>query len=196
MQVNSNHWATGENHTETLPQWNYRSILAHYYTEVNLSNINDDALMPVYRWNPLSVRWADTNSMTPPLMSRNSFYNVRIDYQNTGQLDWVNNISLIYRWEKPDGTPVFSSGLLAGNLPTGGALYQTIWVLTPATTGDYILIFDMRVGAVEFFHNREPRKSWYSVKYGCPVGGNGGCVQLSEPIEYKYIYLPVIIRNR
>jgi hypothetical protein len=63
-QKNANHWATGLNHDDFLPQWNYRQILTHYYTGIHLQNTTGAVLTPDYRWNPLVVDWGG-GSTTP-----------------------------------------------------------------------------------------------------------------------------------
>jgi len=106
--------------------------------------------MPIYRWNPLSVLWAATGSATPPSMDRNNFYNVRINYQNSSEVDWANDVAPGYRWQKPDGTPILISGLLAGNVPTGNSLYRTIWVMTLFEEGNHIMSMENPIDHYSF----------------------------------------------
>jgi hypothetical protein len=84
-QKNANHWATGLNHDDFLPQWNYRQILTHYYTGIHLQDTTGAVLTPDYRWNPLVVDWGG-GSTTPPVMTPNSSYNVSLIYQNSGTM--------------------------------------------------------------------------------------------------------------
>lgn len=45
-KINANHWATGQNHGDMLPEWNYLQILTHYYTDIQGVNVNGNPLTP------------------------------------------------------------------------------------------------------------------------------------------------------
>ncbi|NBD35287.1 MAG: hypothetical protein GVY30_04730 [Chloroflexi bacterium] len=94
------------------PRWeHFQQILFHYYTGVNLREVNnlqaDGIQTPTYRWNPLQVDWGGGETTPPTLLPGNS-YNVTLLPQNTGAMDWGDEIELVAYWRvnnSPVGVP-------------------------------------------------------------------------------------------
>ncbi len=198
-QINSNHWATGENHGENLTPWNYRQILTHYYTGIHIRNASNTILTPEYRWNPLEVSWANpTFPIVPPPMTPNVFYSVNMVFQNTGSINW--SARLAYQWRDADGTIIGSGSGVSRSLSKGGSspfTFNAIEVHAPATPGVYTLIIDMQVnigGTYEFFFDREAGRPWYPLVYTCEVGG-GECTLGGVIRNEGDIFLPIILKN-
>lgn len=201
MQVNSNHWATGENHSENLTPWNYRQILAHYYTGIHLRDGSGNILTPEYRWNPLDVNW----STTPPLFpsfTPSSIKTLNVSIQNSGVITWTNtNNRVAYQWQTLGGAVVGQgTGVTLFTIELGSSvgLGPVLSVQAPATPGIYTLIIDMRAndgGGYTYFHNREANRPWYPLEYICMVSSGGQCYFTQNFPRGGGIYLPIIQKN-
>ncbi len=185
MQVNSNHWATGENHNETLLQWDYRGILAHYYTGIHIQNLSGSVTTPDYRWNPLAVDWGN-GQPEPPDMEVGTTYNVNIQLQNTGAVNWGSDVRLSCRLKKPDGSIVNCETEANPGTLTMGAPAPTVTLPVRINSGSpngvYTLMIDMKQGS-SFFHNREAGKEWPTLNYKVCAGNN--CSEIFLPLVLK-----------
>lgn len=205
MQVNSNHWATGDNHGETLPHWNYRQILAHYYTKVHLQDTNSNRLTPEYRWNPLEVAWSGTGVITPPVLSPGQTYSINLSLQNSGTQRWNNGedstMELAYYWESQSNLPLITgtqTAQLGSDAGDEDSTMLPIGVPSGFQAGQVVtLTIDVRPEGADpiwYFHNYEQNEGrpWYPLQYVCVLGW-----QCYWPDEFNggSIYLPVIMRN-
>jgi hypothetical protein len=189
MQVNSNHWATGENHGELLPQYNYLQILAHYYTDVHIRDSNSNILTPAYRWNSTAGIWLDTGSIYPPVMTPDQYYYFNPDPQNSGTQDWAQfSTRMVFQWKTLTGTVVsteYTPSTLDFTPPGERWHLVQAAIQAPVSSGVYTLTIDMqRVGESNFFHNREPGRPWFTLDYRVCVGDV--CPKL---------YLPIVLKN-
>lgn len=187
MQVNSNHWATSENHGQILPKWNYQQILGHYYTSIHLKNLTGTIITPDYRWNPLMVDWGN-GALKPPNMQVGRTYTANILVQNTGVVTWSTDARLSCQWKKPDGTIVNCETEANPGILTMGSPALTVTLPVSLNNGftlglSYTLMIDMKQGAT-FFHNREAGKPWPTLDYKVCAGSN--C---------RETYLPIIMKN-
>lgn len=163
-------------------------ILFHYYTGVHLrdANNNNTRLSPDYRWNPLAVNWGGGATL-PPNMQVGTTYNVAIQLQNTGAVNWGSDVSLSCQWKKPDGNIVnCETSANPGTLTIGSPAPTITLPVRPNTgfsSGVYTLMIDMKQGAT-FFHDREAGKPWPTLNYSVCVGGN--C---------NKTYLPIVLKN-
>lgn len=163
-------------------------ILFHYYTGVHLrdANNNNTRLSPDYRWNPLAVNWGSGETL-PLDMQVGTTYNVAIQLQNTGVVNWGSDVRLSCQWKKPDGSIVnCQTEANPGTLAMGSPAPTITLPVSPNagfTNGIYTLMIDMKQGST-FFHNRETGKLWPTLNYSVCIGGN--CDK---------IYLPIVMKN-
>jgi hypothetical protein len=170
-------------------QWTQpEHILFHYYTGVHLrdANNNNTRLSPDYRWNPLAVNWGG-EATKPPDMQVGATYNVAIQLQNTGAVNWGSDVRLSCQWKKPDGSIVnCATSANPGTLTMGSPAPTITLPVSPNTgftNGIYTLMIDMKQGST-FFHNRESGKPWPTLNYSVCIGNNCG-----------KIFLPLVMKN-
>jgi hypothetical protein len=193
-QNGASRWGYGNtgfsgNLTPWSVQWTKpEHILFHYYTGVHLrdANNNNARLSPDYRWNPLAVNWGN-GATAPPPMQAGSTYNVTIQVQNTGTVNWGSDVSLSCQWQKPNGSIVnCDTSANPGTLTIGSPAPTVTLPVRPNSNfgpGVYTLMIDMKQSAT-FFHNREAGRPWPTLNYTICVGGN--CAK---------IYLPIILND-
>ncbi|MFZ1041297.1 MAG: SpoIID/LytB domain-containing protein [Anaerolineales bacterium] len=77
-----------------VPSWNYKQILAHYYTGVDfLTDNGGPQFAPDNRWNLLNF-----NNNTPLQIIAGQTATVNLQIQNTSEKGWGNDISIVYQW--------------------------------------------------------------------------------------------------
>ena len=164
MGVHSaNHWAEGQHNAvgceggtsvgcdgtsisrwEPNLQWDYKRILAHYYTAVEFEGFSE--FVPTYhRWNILNT------SMNGPVLPTGVTFQVDVRLQNTSTEPFDDTASvrhhrLLYTWYQSDGTtPVGLSGTKTIPVPIqpGEDVTVTVSVNTPSSPGTYVLRWDM-----------------------------------------------------
>lgn len=202
-QWGTQRWALGLDQTGDAgveyPQWeHFQQILFHYYTGVNLREVNnlqaDGIQTPTYRWNPLRVDWGGGET-TPPTMFPGNSYNVTLLPQNTGAIDWGDEIELVSYWLVNHRVIGTVQTIDVENLVQGdGKLTHQInnWPITVPSAlqvGDTAtLVFDVRntndPGGV-YFSNREATagRRWWPLQYTVCVGG------------VCNLYMPIVLRN-
>lgn len=137
----------------TYAEWvDYRQILTHYYTEVDLISSTGQSLLPDYRWNAVSV------DVSPVMLPNNTYYAAVLP-QNSGKDTWDSSVGLTYWWETPTG-PYFptTSPVSVGNLAPGEVSGSsnpspvTLAIELPpnAVPGEYTLVLDMKHGSTYF----------------------------------------------
>lgn len=181
------------------PRWeHFQQILFHYYTGVNLRTVNnlqaDGIQSPTYRWNPLQVDWGGGET-TPPTMFPGNSYNVTLLSQNTGAIDWGDEIELVAYWlvnNRAVGTvqTIDVANLVQGDgKPTHQITNWPITVPSELQVGDATtLVFDLRNTNDPdgvYFSNRETAagRRWWPLQYTVCVGG------------VCNLYLPTVLRN-
>ncbi len=164
-QRGASRWGYGNlGYSGDLTSWSVQwtkpeHILLHYYTGVHLrdANNNNTRLSPDYRWNPLAVNWGGGATL-PPNMQVGTPYSVVIQLQNTGAVNWGNDVRLSCQWKKPDGSIVNCQTEANPGTLTMGSPAPTITLPvspnTGFTNGIYTLMIDMKQGTT-FFHDRE-----------------------------------------
>lgn len=165
-------------------EWvDYRQILVHYYTDVDLINSTGQSLLPDYRWNAISV------DVSPVMLPNNTYYAAVLP-QNTGKDTWDSSVGLTYWWETPTGpyfptTSPISVGNLAPGEVSGGNNPSPVTLpveLPPnAVPGEYTLVLDMKHGSAYFSDEGwftqnipvtvEPRDIYISFDTNGTVGG-------------------------
>ncbi len=181
------------------PRWqNFEQILFHYYTGVNLREIDnlpaEGIQSPSYRWNPLVVDWG-AGATTPPTMFPDESYNVTLLPQNSGAIDWGDEVEVAYYWLVNNGLiglvhSVDVANLIQGDGNTSHQISDwPIIVPSELQIGDSAtLVFDSRNTSDPpgmYFSNREADagRYWFPLKYDVCVGG------------ICNLYLPNVLRN-
>jgi hypothetical protein len=143
-------WAIGntcpdESGTDWLVQWtDYRQILVHYYTGIDILNASDDKVAPDNRWNLLNF-----NNNQPLSVNSGQISDVEIQLQNTSTSNWAtNDIIAGYQWTERGGQAVSGNWTDAAFLPAtdkgNPPAIVTLSILAPATGGEKTLHLDVR----------------------------------------------------
>jgi hypothetical protein len=209
-QYGAQRWAIGNTNpgadstSPNRPVFNYRQILAHYYTGIHIKDATNSnlTLTPEYRWNPVDVLWNTTLPLFPTF-TPSSVRPLAMRLQNSGVITWTStNNRVAYQWKNSGGTVVGQgNGITLFTIPPGqdvGPLAQVLSVQAPATPGIYTLLIDMQVnngGSYQYFHNREANRPWYPLQYICVVGSGGQCYFTQNFPGGGGIYLPIIMKN-
>lgn len=190
-QYGSRHWARGRSAGDVpFPQWDYWRILAHYYTAIEFQGFPTN--VPTYhRWNML------TSSANTPALPTNATLQVAVRIQNSSTQAYdntseVRNHQLVYTWYYSDGTtPVGLSDTATVPVPVqpGDDVTVTVSLDTPASTGIYILRWDMRHQQYDPFTHQ-----WFWDTFsqnGWPTQDQTFDV---HPFPY-HVYIPVAMKN-
>ncbi len=190
-QYGSRHWARGRSASGVpFPQWDYWRILAHYYTAIEFQAFPTN--VPTYhRWNML------TTSANTPALPTNATLQVAVRIQNSSTQAYdntseVRNHQLVYTWYYSDGTtPVGLSGTATIPVPVqpGDDVTVTVSLNTPASTGIYVLRWDMRHQQYDSFTHE-----WFWDTFsqnGWPTQDQTFDV---HPFPY-HVYIPVAMKN-
>jgi len=185
-QGGANRWAWGsssqyEGHGTPWPvTWNdYRQILVHYYTGIDILDANSNPVAPDDRWNLL---WHDNFGFpagVPPTLNNAQTYPLQLQLQNTSVSNWAENeITLGYQWTPQGVDPDPAKWLELAALPALAKGDSTpnrdnspfsVAIPAPCGTGAYTLHLDAgRNGA------------WFSTA-GWPDARIDVTVQLSTP---------------
>ena len=132
----------------------YRQILVHYYTGIDILNGSGNKVAPDDRWNLL---WHEVpfNAETDP----NIPIDFQIQVQNTSILDWGNNeVELGYQWTVKNapaapgswtGTNIYVPAASKGEDKT----FTASNIMSPSDGGDYTLHLDLRHNNGSWFSN-------------------------------------------
>lgn len=195
-QINSDHWASGDDPTPNdalHPAWpDYRFILIHYYTGIHIRDANGALLTPDNRWNPLSIDWGTPDNQ-PPVMVRNKSYPVTIRVQNTSIADWTINgqtWALSYHWAKTGRVDTDSTNRaeIGGTVPKGDPPYDFALTINDRPDwgrGTYTLKFDM---VLEVKVPPGSGTYWFSRAFGWPT------YDVDVYGEYP-VFLPVVLNG-
>jgi hypothetical protein len=89
------YWAAATDDTQDNawhPVWSdYRQILTHYYTGINVVNASGTFFTPGYRWLPLSVSWSDGDQnvgVASHTLLPGDTYTINLTVQNAGTSAW------------------------------------------------------------------------------------------------------------
>jgi len=190
-QYGSRHWARGRSASGVpFPQWDYWRILAHYYTAIEFQGFPTN--VPTYhRWNML------TTSANTPALPTDTTLQVAVRLQNSSTQAYdntseVRNHQLMYTWYYSDGTtPVGLSGTATLPVPVqpGDDVTVTVSLDTPASTGTYVLRWDMRHQQYdpfnhEWFWDTFSQNRWPTQDQSFDV----------HPFPY-HVYIPVAMKN-
>jgi hypothetical protein len=152
-------------------KWEYKQILAHYYTGVDFVNDNTgENVAPADRWNLLKYELPNGATATA-----GTNFDVNMMLQNTSILDWGgSDIEIGYHW----GDQVWH---VAGTLPSGSYPKGKETVMFPIqvtefpSTGTYTLHLDLRHrvsgqdSAVGWFSKQSP--AWPDATIDVQVNG-------------------------
>ncbi|MCE7920680.1 MAG: hypothetical protein DYG85_14415 [Chloroflexi bacterium CFX1] len=149
-----NQCARGGDETTAYPvTWDdYRQILAHYYTGIDILDAGGSLITPVDRWNLL---WHD-NFGSPagvlPTLNNAQAYALQLQLQNTSVGNWAENeITLGYQWTPPGVDPDPAKWLeltalpaleTGASTPNSGDTPLEVSVPAPCGTGGYTLHLD------------------------------------------------------
>lgn len=149
-QKSATRWSLGNQCTtidgnEVWPvKWNdYRQILAHYYTGIDIVNASGAKVAPNDRWNLL-------NHNIPSQMNAGQTYNVSMMIQNTSTSNWGDNdvVILGYQWTLGDQPINSQNWRELGSVPSAisGESKEFIVpnIVAPSTGGEYTLHLDLR----------------------------------------------------
>jgi predicted outer membrane repeat protein len=159
-------------------KWNdYRQILAHYYTGIDILNGSGTKIAPDDRWNLLNI----TNTIpSSGVMVSGQPYTFTFTLQNTSTSDWANNdVVLGWQWTPSCGTA--TQGVWQGMVPLDGlALVPPSSVVAPGQTiektvtitappnGTYLLHVDVKRQNGNWFQFQTPK--WPDVEIPMQVG--------------------------
>ncbi|MCA9994345.1 MAG: PKD domain-containing protein [Anaerolineales bacterium] len=181
-QLGACRWIDGYNSNQTLtschwliqdgryPRWtDYRQLLAHYYTGIDLVDLNTNAsLMPDARWNAITVQLPDE-------IEAGLTYDVPVVVQNSGKTTWTSSTKLTYWWETASGDPLIQPAIpqslgdnevLPGEVPNeipgqdNEPIPVLLSVIAPnVEAGSYNLVLDMTDGNALFSSNGWPTQT-------------------------------------
>jgi hypothetical protein len=188
-QLGANRWELGNTCSKGGgAAWNvkwsdYRQILTHYYTGVDLLSGSGSLLTPSDRWNLL-----DINNHTPIVMNAGATNTLNVVLQNTSKMTWnagdivvgyqwtpVGGATYIDHWQSEDA-PISSStspSAVAGGFPQGINMHIT----PPALAGTYDLHLDVQ------HHNSSNWFSdggWPDAKVSVSVNCPGLCIPITQ----------------
>lgn len=152
-------------------RWYYpEQILFHYYTSVNLRNVNNGnaIISPAYRWNPLKLV---TSGRCPPNMYRGQRCTFTFTVQNTGTTTWQSSQPIYLGYHGWDSLTKMRSEqitLLPKNVPPGDTVVLSINITPPSSLlrgQSYVLRFEMGLetppdNSWEGFSTLEPGRPW------------------------------------
>lgn len=152
-------WAKGnqcaENENQPWPvRWDdYRQILVHYYTGIDILDASGNKVAPDDRWNLL---WHDNFDSPPgeiPILENAKPKRLQLQLQNTSVSDWAaNEITLGYQWTVRGADPNPANWLPLTTLPAlekgastpdRGDSPLAVFVPAPCGTGEYTLHLDL-----------------------------------------------------
>ena len=127
----------------------YRQILAHYYTGIDILNANGNKIAPDNRWNLLSHN-------IPTSMNLGQTYTFDLYLQNTSTSDWApGDVTLEYQWTLMWQEPQRDGWTTIGSLPSvsKGAPVQlsSISITAPSTPEVYTLHLDLKRANGDWF---------------------------------------------
>lgn len=142
-------------------QWDdYRQILVHYYTGIDILDAGGSLITPVDRWNLL---WHDnfgSPAGVPQTLNNAQTYTLKLQLQNTSVGNWAENeITLGYQWTPPGVDPDPTKWLeltalpaleTGASTPDSGASPLQISIPAPCGTGGYTLHLDAGRGGAWF----------------------------------------------
>lgn len=150
-----NQCARGGDETTAWPVlWDdYRQILVHYYTSIDiLDSSGNNSMAPDERWNLL---WHDNFGFAvteTPILENARTYPLQLQLQNTSVFDWAaNEVTLGYQWtvRGTDTDPLNWLALTTlpalekgASTPNKGNSPFTVSVPAPCGTGEYTLHLD------------------------------------------------------
>lgn len=134
-----NQCASGGNDSTKWPvTWtDYRQILVHYYTGIDILNGSGGKVAPDDRWNLLNFNNNQPLSMVGGLNSQ-----IPIQLQNTSTTDWANGEMVLgYRWSE---TEPWTDIYAIPETIKGDDANITIQIPAPAINGTHTLHLDVR----------------------------------------------------
>lgn len=143
---------TGANWSVTWTD--YRQILAHYYTGIDILNGSGVKVAPDDRWNLLSHTIAANTQVNAGTMLP-----ISVTLQNTSTTNWaVNDIILGYQWTAVNAAPVAGNWMQSAYLPATnmGNPPTTLTnppIQAPTVNGTYTLHLDLQ---------RSGNNTWFS----------------------------------
>jgi hypothetical protein len=155
-------WAIGNtcpngNGTDWPVAWtDYRQILVHYYTGIDILNGSGGKVAPDDRWNLLWHNNFESPIGTPPALTGGQTAELQIRLQNTSTTAWnANNMEIGYHWGDSNWQ-VANISQPFSDVPTGKEFPDatsalTIYVTPPSTSGAHTLHLDLRRNGGDWF---------------------------------------------
>jgi len=186
-QYGASRWARGNTYgnlnsvgTAWSVNWlDYRQMLAHYYTQIELRSSSGGFLFPAQRWNAL-------NHTVPGMIQQ--AYSAQIRVQNTGSYVWDSYYYISYRWLNLDRSPVsepYTAGRTSAPLSPGANGTYIVTVNPPTLNSPRPLILRWDMVWVPPWY---PSGYWFS-DYGWPtqevIVCVGGSCNLFAPLVLK-----------
>ena len=138
----------------------YRQILAHYYTGIDILNDSGNPIAPGARWNLLRHNNFEKPIGEIPILPSMSEHVIDIQFQNTSTFDWhTGEIIIGYQWTQGE-TPVNTekwreAGVIL--IPQGAPILKgktsdvlSLSVETPITSGLHTLHLDLKRNGLWF----------------------------------------------
>ena len=164
-QEGASRWARGnqcameESGNEPWPvTWtDYRQILVHYYTGIDILNASGNKVAPDDRWNLLKHN-------VPSQMTGGIAQSVEIWLQNTSATEW-NDARLVYQWVGTNNGGEVSLPVM----PAGKDEKITVDIIPPASNGIYTLRLDVKRANGAWFSEQTP--PWPDVQIPVTITG-------------------------
>ncbi len=146
-QTDQNTYNGGRPLPWSLRWFDYRQILAHYYTGIDILDANGSRIAPDDRWNLLKV-----NASTPLQLTPGGNYQINLFLQNTSTSAWGNDVIPGYQWTAVGAPPQPNNWLQTTSPPlpataagevAGGTAGVDISFTAPSTAGVYTLHLDL-----------------------------------------------------
>ena len=146
-----NECPTGTGAVWPITWTDYRQILVHYYTGIDILDGNDNHVAPDDRWNLLWHNNFNSPVGTPPTLTSGQPASLQIRLQNTSTTAWnANNMEIGYHWGD-NNWQIASVSQLFSDIPAGKEFpditAQPLTVsniIAPPNGGTYTLHLDLR----------------------------------------------------
>ncbi len=162
-QNGANRWAWGNSSRlgggdEWPVHWNdYRQILVHYYTGIDILDGSGNPVAPDDRWNLLNYTGLSES------VGANQTISLNLTVQNTSTTAW-DDVILGWKWVSTSecDSAWTTDNTLSLSAAPGDTIYPTVAITTPSNPGTYILHLDLKRTGGIWFQDQTPKwqSSW------------------------------------